>query len=102
MSLALPNSVRYIKNGANGRWWKTAKADKQIHAQWDVVDNDLLKQTGNDLLKQNTLKLIEGQIRTHFGKKVGAATQDFRALETLLVKPSQHVWVTFEDGYMWW
>jgi hypothetical protein len=28
--------------------------------------------------------------------------QDFNALRDLLNTPSQHVWMTFEDGCMWW
>lgn len=30
------------------------------------------------------------------------ATQDVNALLSLLQKPSRHIWVTFEAGYMWW
>jgi hypothetical protein len=32
----------------------------------------------------------------------GAATRDYNALRWLLDNPSQHVWITFEDGCMWW
>jgi hypothetical protein len=28
--------------------------------------------------------------------------QDFNQLRDLLDTPSKHVWITFEDGYMWW
>jgi hypothetical protein len=44
---------------------------------------------------------IEPLIRSEFGTKPGA-TQDFNALRTLLDHPSQHLWVTFQDGCMWW
>jgi hypothetical protein len=30
------------------------------------------------------------------------ATQDINALRTLVDRPSQHLWITFEDGCMWW
>jgi hypothetical protein len=30
------------------------------------------------------------------------STQDFNALRCLLDLPSKHIWITFEDGYMWW
>jgi hypothetical protein len=93
MSVILPNSVRYVKNGGNGKWWETAKAKGQIHAQWDIVDDDLLKKAALDP--------IESQIRAHFGKKPGA-TQDFLALKALLVGASQHVWITFQENCMWW
>lgn len=93
MAEALPNSVRYVKNGAGGQWWKTAKANRQIHLGWrDIPDA---------LLRTADMEPIEGLIRAQFGNKPGA-TQDFRALRTLLVDPSQHVWITFQDGCMWW
>jgi hypothetical protein len=37
-----------------------------------------------------------------FGKTASAATRDRIALRSLLEHPSQHLWVTFEDGCMWW
>jgi Restriction endonuclease len=30
----LPGSVRYVKNGRSGRWWKSAQRNGQIHAGW--------------------------------------------------------------------
>jgi hypothetical protein len=30
MTKTIPNSVRYIKNGEGGKWWKTAKANESI------------------------------------------------------------------------
>jgi hypothetical protein len=93
MTAALPDSVRYVKNGRAGQWWKTAKANGQIHLGWrDIPDAQL---------RTSDLETIEGLIRAQFGNKSGA-TQDFKALRTLLVNPSQHVWVTFQDGCMWW
>ena len=91
--MVLPNSVRYVKNGARGQWWNAAKANGQIHLGWRDIPSDLLI-TAN-------MSEIEKLIRTAFGDKPGA-TQDLNALRTLLVNPSQHVWVTFEDGCMWW
>jgi hypothetical protein len=40
---ALPNSVRYVKNGAGGRWWTAAKAKGQIHASWKSVPDEALR-----------------------------------------------------------
>lgn len=93
MSAALPSSVRYIKNGPGGRWWKTAKERGQIHCGWRGVPAALLE--------AGDLAAIEPIIRSEFGVKRGA-TQDFNALRTLIDRPSRHVWVTFEDGRMWW
>jgi hypothetical protein len=86
MTKAFPNSVRYIKNGEGGKWWKAAKANEQVHLGWrDIPDA---------LLRAADMALIESMIRTAFGSKRGA-TQDFNALQTLLDHPSQHVWITF-------
>jgi hypothetical protein len=89
----LPNSVRYVKNGAGGQWWGVAKTTGQIHLGWQIIPDGLLRAA--------ELVQIEALIRKEFGAKRGA-TQDFNALRTLLDHPSQHVWVTFEDGCMWW
>lgn len=89
----LPKSVRYVKNGEGGRWWAAAKARSEIHLGWRSVPHALLR-TG-DLAAIKTL--IQGQ----YGGKSGA-TQDFNMLQALLDHPSKHVWVTFEEGCMWW
>jgi hypothetical protein len=70
-----------------------AKTNGQIHLGWPRIPDDLLHAAD--------LAQIEALIRKEFGAKRGA-TQDFNALRTLLDHPSQHVWVTFEDGCMWW
>lgn len=92
----LPNAVRYIKNGEGGRWWKAAKVGNQLHAGWSNIPVDLLKQCD--------LKRIRRVIDNDYAnrKKKNGATQDFNALCSLLDKPSQYVWVTFENGEMWW
>jgi hypothetical protein len=79
----LPNSVRYVKNGAGGQWWRVAKTNGQIHLGWPRIPDDLLHAAD--------LAQIEALIRKEFGAKRGA-TQDFNALRTLLDHPSQHVW----------
>lgn len=88
-----PASVRYVKNGAGGRWWAAAKSRSQIHAGWGHVPDDMIRR--GDLAK------VEATIRTYWGNKQGA-TQDVNAIRALLQSPSEHVWVTFEDGFMWW
>jgi len=90
---ALPASVRYVKNGAGGQWWNAAKDNGQIHAGWRNIPDALLRTAD--------MGQIESLVRAEFGNKPGA-TQDFKALQTLLVEPSQHVWITFQDGCMWW
>ena len=90
---ALPNSVRYVKNGRGGRWWEAAKNHGQVHAGWREVPHDFLRTAD--------MTAIEPLIRSEFGAKPGATT-DLHALRTLLDHPSQHVWITFEDGGMWW
>jgi hypothetical protein len=89
----LPDSVRYVKNGPGGRWWDAAKAHDQIHGSWKDVPAEMLR-TAN-------LAGIEQAVRDWFGDRRGA-TQDFNAVRTLVDRPSQHVWVTFEDGSLWW
>jgi hypothetical protein len=90
---ALPKTVRYVKNGAGGQWWTTAKASGQVHLGWSGISHDLLQAA--DLTAIKTL------IQAQYGKQRGA-TQDFNALCALLDHPNQHLWVTFQDGCMWW
>lgn len=93
MAETLPNSVRYVKNGKGGKWWAAAKAHGQIHLGWgDVPDA---------LLQPPDFPAIKTAIRKYWGTTPGA-TQDFNQLRCLLDHPSQHLWVTFQDGYMWW
>lgn len=90
---ALPSSVRYVKNGRNGQWWKSAKENNQIHLGWKTIPRELL-QTPD-------FNAIERIIKSFYGSKRGA-TQDINALRDALEKPSSHIWTTFQDGYMWW
>lgn len=90
---ALPSSVRYVKNGRGGRWWKSAHSNGQIHAGWkDIPDQLLLKKD---------LSAIETILREQYGDKPGA-NQDINQVLSLLDSPSKHVWITFEDDYLWW
>lgn len=93
MNTKLPTSVRYVKNGPGGRWWPEAKANQQIHLGWKSIPKNLL-------LKPDFTE-IERLLRSEFANRQGA-TQDFNALKTLLDVPSRHIWITFEDGCMWW
>jgi hypothetical protein len=89
----LPTSVRYVKNGRRGQWWPVAKAKGQVHVGWKIVPKALLQKP--DFQK------IEKIIKAEFGDRKGA-TQDFNALRDLLDSPGKHLWITFEDGCMWW
>lgn len=89
----LPTSVRYVKNGKGGRWWRAAKANNQVHLGWKSIPHELL-------LKPDFSK-IEQHLRAYFGARKGA-TQDLNQLRDLLESPSKHVWITFQDGFMWW
>jgi hypothetical protein len=90
-----PQTVRYVKNGARASWWKVAKGRGELHCGWWFIPRDLLRQV--DLAR------INDAIKQHEDyRHPGAATADFNALKTVLDTPSQHVWVTFEDGYLWW
>jgi hypothetical protein len=71
----------------------SGSTNEQVHLGWGNIPGDLLHSAN--------MPLIESMIRTAFGSKPGA-TQDFNALRTLLDHPSQHVWITFQDGCMWW
>lgn len=85
--------MRYVKNGAGGRWWPAAKSDGQVHLGWSNTPKELL-------LKPDFVE-IERVLREWWGVRRGAR-QDFNALRDLLDRPSQHIWMTFEDGCMWW
>ena len=89
----LPITLRYVKNGAGGRWWQAAKTDQQVHLGWKGIPPDLL-------MKPDFAE-IERLMKAQYGLKPGAK-QDFNQLHDLLDTPSQHVWVTFEAGKMWW
>ena len=88
--IKLPGSVRYVKNGPGGRWWKVAKTNEQIHLGWKNVAHELL--LNPDFAKIKAEYYAAGQ----------GTMQDFNALRDLLDSPSKHLWMTFEDGYMWW
>jgi hypothetical protein len=52
-------------------------------------------------LRTGDLAVIEPLVRAGFeGKRYWR--QDFNALRSLLDHPSGHVWITFEEGRMWW
>jgi len=90
--IVLPSSVRYVKNGAAGKWWQAARANNQIHLSWKSVPRELLLLPDFPKIKQ--------VLKAAFGAKQGA-TQDFNALRDLLDAPSKHIWITFQDGCMW-
>ena len=90
---ALPGSVRYVKLGAGGRWWKAAKTLGQIYFGWKSVPDEALASAD--------YAVIEKAIREEYGPKPGA-TQDFRAIRSVLDRPSRHVWVTYQEGSLWW
>lgn len=93
MDETLPATVRYVKNGRGGKWWRAAKANQQIHLGWKIIPGHLLKSPDFAEIK----KLMRAHYRSNPG-----ATQDFNQLHDLLDTPSQHIWMTFEDRYMWW
>lgn len=93
MSGSLPESVRYVKIGEGGQWWTASKSRQQVHLGWGSVSPDLLMR--GDLVG------IEAAIRADYGAKRGA-TQDFNGLRSLLLRPSRHIWITFQEGYLWW
>ena len=53
------------------------------------------------LLRQPDFPRINQLIKEQYGSRKGA-TQDANQLHDLLDAPSKHVWVTFEDGCLWW
>jgi hypothetical protein len=78
MSGKLPTSVRYVKNGEHGQWWRTAKANGQVHLGWKTVPNGLL--VNPDFPE------IERILRKVNGPRQGVK-QDFNALCDLLNTP---------------
>jgi hypothetical protein len=98
----LPTSVRYVKNGSKGRWWTAAREREQVHLGWMEIPASLLLKPNYAEIERRIRKFWDKkQGLTELGKK-GGATQDFNQLCALLKAPSQHMWITFEDGFMWW
>jgi hypothetical protein len=93
MDEKIPLTLRYVKNGGGGRWWQAAKGNQQVHLGWKGMPSELL-------LKPDFTE-IKRRMTEQYGSKRGA-TQDFNQLRDLLDKPSRHVWITFEDRYLWW
>jgi len=92
----LPPSVRYVKNGRGGRWWKVAKGNGQVHGGWSNIPGHLLENPGDFSAIQ---QLIEQDPEM---PDPGAQKRDFGQLKDLLDHPGQRIWVTYEDGCMWW
>jgi hypothetical protein len=87
---SLPDSVRYVKNGQGGRWWPAAKQLGQVHLGWSNIPRDLLTSPGD----------FSAISQAH--QASGGSTADTNALRHLLDRPSRHVWLTYEEGCMWW
>lgn len=85
----LPTSLRYVKNGEGGRWWPIALEKGQVHAGWNDVPDAALKSQDAEVIKTLT-------------REQRGNTQDLNALLALVDRPSQHVWITFQDGCLWW
>lgn len=86
-------SVRYVKNGKGGRWWLTAKKRSQVHLGWKSTPHALLLNPDYDKIKM---------VLTRHFKDSGAVTRDLNQLRMVLDAPDRHIWVTFEDGFLWW
>jgi hypothetical protein len=54
------------------------------------------------LLTEPDFPAIRAAIEAYWQGKGAKGAAGFQALHDLLDHPSQHVWITFEDGYMWW
>lgn len=77
---AIPTSVRYVKNGRSGQWWRAAHTNGQIHLGWKHIPTQLL-------LKPDFVT-IEQLIKAQFGQRPGA-TQDLNQLRDVPDAPSQ-------------
>lgn len=86
-------SVRYIKNGSGAGWWNTAKAENQIHAGWSDLEGEAILAADIPRIARLT--------KDRYGARRGA-TNEINQIAMLLQHPSQHIWITFEDGYLWW
>jgi hypothetical protein len=85
----------YIKNGRGGEWWPIAKKQNQIHAGWKRLPPESIVGSGIPEIKKLYWRLYPK--KTNKGR-----TADLNALLALLDRPSQHVWITIQDGYLWW
>lgn len=54
-----------------------------------------------EALQAGDLPVLRQAITAQFGGRPGA-TQDYNALRALLERASQHLWITIEDGFLWW
>ena len=95
MRVELPDSVRYVKNGGGGRWWPAALERGQVHAGWSDIPGSVVASKDMQLVA-DTLR------RTRYAGDRRGFQNDYNQLAALLDRPSQHVWITFEAGDMWW
>ena len=93
--IVLPDSVRYVKNGRGGQWWQAARANNQIHLGWKSVPRELLVQP-------DFPKIKKALRQRKFGSRQGATPGFQCGFCDLLDAPSRHLWMTFQDNYMWW
>ncbi|HTV90023.1 MAG TPA: hypothetical protein VME41_13495, partial [Stellaceae bacterium] len=92
----IPNSVRYVKNGPGGLWWQDAKAKGQIHAEWSMAITPELIENPGDFAEVERLSLEDQATNLKLRRMY------LNQLLTLLKRPSQYVWITFEEGCLWW
>ncbi len=95
MTNGLPDKVRYIKNGAGGGWWKAARTNGQVHIGWSDMPGEVLA--------SGDLENLAAELRSRrYANGKRGFKQDLNQLLAVLVHPSQYLWITFQDGCMWW
>lgn len=85
----LPGSVRFIRLGQGGCWAKRSRDQQQLHAGWDDCDQAALAANDPNYVETG-------------GRFKGKSLRQDSELQHLLDRPSRHLWITTDNGLLWW
>jgi hypothetical protein len=91
MAQDIPNSVRFVRNGASNSWWPAAKEEGVIHAGFDNLSLELLRHPDRASI-----------VEAFKDRSKSMNTRHTNEVWQLIDHPSQHIWITIAEGCLWW
>jgi len=85
--------IRYIKLGVSGRWAKRSFAQNEIHFGHSDISHDLALTGDKDAIVSEHIAQ---------GRTQGKARDFARELLDFYHLPEEAIWITFEQGMLWW